>query len=199
MVPKIVLLALGVLIYLFLVVFFRHCKQWLPYYMVGAFGLTLILVLSAQYFGIEKLLIIAHLYSVSILANLFEVPTKIFSPTCLMVTDPTGFSLLEVTIECSAILEFSVLVGLVMFYPGLTFKKKLGETLFGLSAIYVINIIRLMIIVTMVYALGEGIAFIAHAVIGRLFFFISIIALFWYIITRPTLRAVEKDVRGRVE
>ncbi len=93
-------------------------------------------------------------------------------------------------------MEFSVLIGLVMFYPTFTFIKKLRETLFGLSAVYVINVIRLMIIVTMIYGLGEGVTFIAHAVVGRLFFFISVIVLFWYIITRPTLEVVGKAVRG---
>lgn len=196
MVLKIALFILGLLVYVFLVVFFRKSKQWLPYYLLGAFGLTLILVLLAQYFGIERLLITVCLYNVSLIANLLEIPTKVYTASCLMVADPGGFSLLEITIECSAILEFSVLIGLMLFYPGFPPLKKLWLTLFGLGVLYVINVIRLMIIVTLVHALGTGITFIAHAVIGRLFFFTSVIILFWYIITRPTLKIIGKSVRS---
>jgi len=65
----------------------------------------------------------------------------------------------------------------------------------GLVATAIANIIRVLIIVGMAHSIGRGAIFLAHAVVGRLFFFACVIGLFWYIVTRPTVEEVAKMVR----
>jgi exosortase/archaeosortase family protein len=57
-------------------------------------------------------------------------------------------------------------------------------------ATYVINVFRILIIVDMIAQLGTGSVFIAHAVVGRLFFFTGVVVVYWVLVTMPTVRVV---------
>jgi hypothetical protein len=43
---------------------------------------------------------------------------------------------------------------------------------------------------------GQGTLEIAHVVLGRLVFFVLAIGIYWFAITRPTLRAVSTRLQG---
>ena len=67
------------------------------------------------------------------------------------------------------------------FYPGFRAGRKVPTIIVGLVATYAINIARILIIVGMIAALGTSWVFIAHAVVGRVFFFIGIVIVYWYL------------------
>ena len=54
----------------------------------------------------------------------------------------------------------------------------------------------IMLIVALINSFGTSWVFAAHAVFGRVFFFIGTVALYWWIITRPTVTAVAGILEG---
>jgi exosortase/archaeosortase family protein len=50
------------------------------------------------------------------------------------------------------------------------------------------NIIRMLVIVVMLNQFGKEALVLAHMYIGKAVFFVLVIAIFWFIITRTTLR-----------
>jgi exosortase family protein XrtG len=196
MIVKTLVFAAGVL-YVWAVVLFRKHRAWLSYYLLGAFGLTLILAFGARYLGLEKYWESAHLYQTYLLSSWMGIKARLLSQDTIAVTDPVGWITLRIGIECSGILESSVIVGLVSFYPAFTVKRKLSLLGIGLAATVTANIVRILIIVAIVHFYGREAVFISHAIVGRLFFFATMIVLFWYILTRPTVNEVGRMVSGQ--
>lgn len=64
----------------------------------------------------------------------------------------------------------------------------------GLVATYVINILRLLVIIGFLHWGGKDMAWLAHSVIGRAVFFALIVAVYWFVFTRATLRSVRERV-----
>ena len=193
---KVVLTSLGIFAYLFLVIFFRRYRQWLFYYMVGAFGLTLIIIFTAKVLKGEPVLAFAHLYPLNSFLNILGIKAKVFYPSMILVSDPFSFSLLNITIECSSLIEFSVLAGLILFYPVFRPVQKGLLLLVGTVAIYLLNLIRILIIASLVHFYGPPMVFASHAIFGRLFFFLGIIIVFWHIFTRSSLTIVKQRIEG---
>ena len=61
---------------------------------------------------------------------------------------------------------------------------------------YLLNIARILLIVTIIDAGGTQWVFSAHAIFGRVLFFIGVIIIFWYLVTRPTIRIVSRRMKA---
>lgn len=184
------------LAWLLLVLFWRANRIWLPYYITSTVGMAFVLI----FFGgratpLSQWMETASVWAVHSLSSLIRIPTQVFSqePGSLMILvidQNIGWTMLQVSIESSGVLESCVLVSMVMFYPGWSVLQKARLILIGLVATFGANIVRLMLITSMLHYVGKDSLLISHAVAGRLVFFVLVIVIFWTVITLPTLRSV---------
>lgn len=170
-----------------LVIVMRINRRWLGYYLLGAFSMVVFLVFGVREFGLEKIITTFEGKQIEFIANSIGIESIFFAPRNLQVSNPIGWTLVEITIECSAILESSVLVALVLLYPAFNKQRKLMTIIIGVIGTYLINMIRVIIIMALINIYGNSIVFLAHALIGRMFFFAFVVALYWFILTKPTL------------
>ncbi|MBI4744155.1 MAG: archaeosortase/exosortase family protein [Actinobacteria bacterium] len=191
---KTILIILIITSYIAIIVFLRKQKAWLTYYLFGALGLTLVLVFGMRLSGLELYWEKIHLYQAVLFSNFLGIKARTLGISTFLVPDKTGWILLQIGIECSAILESSVLIGLISFYPSFETEKKIKLILTGLIITVLANIIRIQIIINIVHYFGRDAIFTAHAIIGRLFFFMCIAILYWYILTQPTLNKIHKTI-----
>ena len=192
------LLALIFVIWVAVVIFLRKARIWLPYYVVSAVGCAywLVLVFGNQ-LGLEPLLAHSVAWMVHITSNLLGIPTRIFEGTpgvllVLVIYQDIGWTVLQVGLESSGMLEITVLVSLLLFYPGWTLLHRLRLILFGGIAMWVANILRMLVIVVMLNQFGKEALVLAHMYVGKAVFFVLVILIFWFIITRPTLKQLQK-------
>ena len=180
------------------VLFFRLNRIWLPYYVLGSVGLAFILIYIGRNTPIEPWLQAAVAYGVHGMAQVLQVPTETFgsSPGSLLVLvdQNVGWTMLQVSVESSGLLESGVVAGMLMFYPAWSLRRRLMYTLIALLLTYVANIVRLMVIVAALHFMGKESLLVSHTIIGRAVFFIAVIAIYWYLLTRPTLGAVRKKL-----
>ncbi len=175
----------------------KRRRLWLLYYALSVFGLAFFLVLLARDFGFERWLGFWEMNQVSFLARLLNLPLKVVNYGSLVIKNPEGWVLLSIGLECSALLELSIFVGLILFYPAFKFYRKVVYLLAGLVGTYLINLLRILLIVALIATYGSGVVFVAHAIVGRLFFFAAVVVLYWYFITFPTLGFLQKEVEKR--
>jgi exosortase family protein XrtG len=176
------------------VAFLRYSRSWLPFYVLGAVGCAywLILVFS-NLFSLEPFLAHSVAWMVHVVSNLVGIPTRIFegAPGVLLVLvifQDVGWTVLQVGIESSGLLEISVLVSLLLFYPGWSISRRMKMITLGGLAMWCANIIRMLVIVVMLNQFGKEALVLAHMYIGKAVFFVLVIAIFWTLITRTTLR-----------
>ena len=175
---------------------FRKKRQWLFYYLMAAFSLTLALIFFARRFGIDQFLVNTASFHVQLIAELlFKIPMDILTNGRLQIFFADGgSSILKLGIECSAVIESSILISLMLLLPIFSLRQRLLRASFGLVMTYVINICRLMIIVLITYKFGPDYIFIAHAAAGRFFFFVFEIFLFWFLFTKPIVKSVGDSI-----
>ncbi len=181
--------------WLMAVLFFRANRIWLPYYVIGAVGLALAIIFIGRATPLESGLQQVVAAGVHAISSLTPVPTRIFQSApgaimVLVVDQSVGWTMLQITVESSGLLETGVISGMLMFYPGWSFRKRLGFTIMAILATYVANIIRLMVIVVVIHYGGKDTLLVSHTILGRAVFFVGVIAIYWYLLSRPTLRTV---------
>lgn len=184
--------------WLAVVVFLRRTRIWLLFYVVGAVGCAYWLVLVfSNLLGLEPFLAHSVAWMVHITSNLLGIPTRIFegAPGVLLVLviyQDIGWTVLQVGLESSGLLEITVLVSLLLFYPGLSLFHRLRLILLGGIAMWIANILRMLVIVVMLNQFGKEALVLAHMYVGKAVFFVLVILIFWFIITRPTLNHLRR-------
>jgi len=187
-------LSIFCVVYLGGLLLLRKGRKGLIAYIWAAFGLAAILIFAGQLGGWNMPLGAFQAGILVRLSDLVGAGLQIVEGGALVVPDPTGWSILQVGIECSALIEMSIFVGLMLFYPRLPAGERLGRVTFGVLATIAINLIRLGIIAAMVATLGKPIVPWAHAIVGRLVFFVGILYLYWRMLTLPTLTMVRREL-----
>lgn len=199
-----VLGGLLVAVWALVVFFFRVNRIWLFYYLVGAVGLAFLIIFVGRATEIQSWMETGVAYTTFGLLNLVNVPARVFeaAPGALMffvvsqaVEGGSGWTMVEITIECSSLLESGVIAGMVGFYPGWSLRRRMVLVLIGVAATYAANIVRLSVILGTLHFFGKDALFIAHTVVGRVVFFVLVVAIFWYIITLPTLGSVSRKLK----
>jgi exosortase family protein XrtG len=100
------------------------------------------------------------------------------------------WTLLSIGIECSGLLELATLFGLAAFFPALPAASRVRVLAAALVLTFLANIIRMLVIVLAVAYGGQQTLEVAHVVLGRAVFFGLAIGIYWFAITKPTLRTV---------
>lgn len=192
---------LSVLVGLYLVglVVLRRARYTLVGYLWGAFGLAALGILIAQ---VGQWNVTLGQWEAASLVSAFGwlgLTVTGLQRSSVMIPDPTGWSILNIGIECSTLVEGFIFAGLLLFYPRFTAPQRAIRLGVGLVWTYLINLVRLLIIIGLIMWLGKPIAPLAHAIIGRLFFFAGMIFVYWRLLTLPTLQIVrrEMEVTGR--
>jgi exosortase family protein XrtG len=190
------------LVWLLAVVFLRYYRIWLLYYIVGAVGCAYwLILLCGTVLGLDSLLAHTVAWMVHFLSNLIAIPTRIFegSPGLLLVmviAQKVGWTALQVGVESSGLLEIAVMTSLLLFYPGWTIARRSGMILLGGFAIWLANILRMMVIVVMLNRFGKEALVLAHMYVGKAIFFLLAVGIFWFLITSVTLKDLKKGRSG---
>ncbi len=187
-------LALGTGVYLVGLLLLRRQRWGVFGYLWSAFGLAALLVLFGTYGGWSKPLGDLQAEALAGVANFCGLQLEILSGASLLVPDPTGWSVLRIGLECSTLIEASVFLGLMLFYPRFPPKERLTRLALGLVATWLMNMLRLAVIISMVTTLGKPAVPWAHAIVARLVFFVGIVAIYWRMLTLPTIRMVRRDI-----
>ena len=182
----------------------RRYRIWPLFYVIGTVGSAIFLIyFNRQLLHSELLLARSVAESIHWLCEaILRIPTQVFeeAPGLLMVmvvVQRVGWRAREIGVESSGLLEMSVLISLMLFYPGWGAFDRSWRILVGLLATWIANLVRMMLIVVMLHNLGKEVLLIAHTFLGKLVFFVLTIGIYWFLITKPSLSLIEKNIRQR--
>lgn len=199
----VVLAAVLSTLWLLAVLFFRLNRIWLPYYVIGSVGLAFLSIYIGRNTPIEPALQTAVANGVHVVAQLTGIPTSTFNSApgallVLVISQDIGWTMLQVTVESSGLLESGIVLGMLMFYPAWSIRKRALFVTVALLLTYAANIIRLMVIVGTLHFAGKDSLLVSHTIIGRAVFFIAVIAIYWFLLTRPTLGTVRQKLNDQM-
>jgi exosortase family protein XrtG len=195
--PGPVPLIVGLVVWLAILAVLWKTRRWLLFYLLGALGSIIFVVLTAALTGLDARLEGIEARQVVALSRYLGIQLQLLGNAGLAIPNHTGWGVFGIGIECSALLEMTAMAGLVLFYPAVySAPRKAAIIVAGTALTYVFNILRILLIVSIINSFGTSWVFAAHAVFGRTFFFLATIFLYWRLVTRPTVRHVGLALEG---
>lgn len=185
------------------VIFLRMYRIWFLFYVVAAIGCAYGMTLLAhELFNLDGLLGQSIAWSVHMVSGPLNIPTRIFAgaPASLLVmvvTQDVGWTLLKIGVESSGLLEMIVFTSLLLFYPGQSMPQRLRSIIIGCSLTWLANVLRVLLIITMLQLFGKESLVIAHSLVGKGLFFVLTIAIYWYLLTGPTVQLLSRSTIAR--
>ena len=151
---------------------------------LGAAGLFVLLML-----GIQPVLTQPLIRAVSALAGVVGTLTNTFTTYfkfgIIYVPIPLGSITLQVDLECSGIIELSAFLSLLTFFDVYSRTEKVMVGIVGSALLVVFNALRIVIICLSVHFFGLNAYYITHMFIGRIFFYVCSVLLYFYVFTKP--------------
>jgi exosortase family protein XrtG len=78
-------------------------------------------------------------------------------------------------------------LALLWFFQVYEVHEKVVVSIAGSLAIFVSNVLRIFLICLLIRIFGKDIYFLAHTVIGRIFFYACSVLLYFYVFTKPQI------------
>lgn len=94
---------------------------------------------------------------------------------------------LYIDYECSGVIEMLAFISLLAFFPVYNLIEKCIVGVSGIIWIFLSNILRLILICALIYFFGNNMYFFAHAIFGRIIFYILTIILYFNVFTRSQI------------
>lgn len=173
-------------IWVYLLTILKRAKLNFWFFLVGAFGLFLLLMFFVRPWATEPLA-----RAVAAIAGVFGSLTHTFQANFLFgvifVDAPSGSMTLQIDFECSGIIEIMAYVSLLAFFQVYTLKERLLVGILGVLFIILSNVLRVIVISMMIYFGGPDAYYVAHSLVGRIVFYALTILLYFYVFTKPQI------------
>lgn len=162
-------------------------KFW--HFIVGAVGLFVIMMVYLRPYATEPLARV-----VTALAGLVGRATGTFEAffrySVVYVPTPDSSITLQIDMECSGVIEIMAFVSLLAFYRVYTPYERVGIGTLGVAVLILANVARIVLICVLVHLFGTDAYSVAHTYIGRIFFYVITVALYFYVFTKPQVESM---------
>lgn len=176
----------GTVVWLYALSVLKRARLSAYFFIVGSAGLFFILSAISRPYWVW-FFTHAVIHGVAIFRDLTGWCTIMYNTGLVYITNGANPVIMSIDYECSGIIETCAFVALVVFFPTYQRKEKVFYALFGLVYIYAINVIRLCVVIIIVHFGGGQTFFIAHSIVGRLVFYVLVIALYYNVFTYSQL------------
>lgn len=177
---------LGTVVWLYALSVLKRARLSAYFFIVGSAGLFFILTSISHPYWIW-FFTHAVIHGVAFFNEFAHWSTIMYHTGLVYITNGTNPVIMSIDYECSGIIETCAFVSLVAFFPTYQRKEKVFYALFGIAYIYAINVLRLCVVVAIVHFGGGQTFFLAHSVMGRLIFYVLVIALYYNVFTYSQL------------
>lgn len=190
-------LIIGTVVWLYLLSVVKRSKLPAYSFIIGSVGLFFLLIAVSRPYWVW-FFTQAVIKGVSIFGSIGDMSQAFAEYSIIQINHIALPVTLSVDYECSGVIEASAYIGLLVFFPFYSRQEKVFYGLVGLFWIYAVNILRLFLVILMVHFGGNSWFFMAHAVVGRIVFYVLVIILYYNIFTHSQIsKGIYAKVMGR--
>ena len=183
---RIVAALLIVAVWIYLLYVTKHCKLYFWNFIVGSFGLFIMLMVWVRPVVVQPLSrVVAAL--AGLFGDLTGTFTAFFKYGILFIETTQASISLQIDFECSGIIEIIAFLSLLSFFAVYTARERILVGVMGCLAILVSNVIRVIVICEIIHFFGPKSYYVAHSVIGRIVFYFLSVLLYFYAFTKPQI------------
>ena len=152
-------------------------------YMAGSMGLFIIMMIT-----LRELLTLPLARCVAAMAgivgNLTDTFVAYFKYGIIFIETNAGSMTLQIDMECSGVIEIMAFLSLLIFFRVYNRYERIIVGVLGTAYVMVCNALRIALICEAVHFFGTDAYFIAHTFVGRIFFYVLTVILYFYVFTK---------------
>lgn len=152
-------------------------------YMAGSMGLFIILMITLRE-SLTMPLARCVAAMAGILGDLTNTFVAYFKYGIIFIETGAGSMTLQIDMECSGVIEIMAFLSLLVFFRVYNRYERIIVGVLGTAYIMVCNALRIGLICEAVHFLGTDAYFIAHTFVGRIFFYVMTVILYFYVFTK---------------
>ena len=164
----------------------RRGKMDFWYFLWGSVGMFVFIMIL-----IQPILTVPLTRGVTIVSGfigqLFNLFEGVYEYSLIFIPNKSGAISLMIDYECAGIIEMAAFVSLVMFFPGYIRMEKVLVNIFGILYLFLSNVLRVVVICSVIALLGNKAYFITHTIIGRIIFYGLSMLLYYVVFTRTQI------------
>lgn len=122
-----------------------------------------------------------------IAGSLTDTFESYFRYSILYVAAQDSSITLQIDMECSGVIEIMAFVSLLAFFDVYKRPEKIVVGIAGVAGIMLANALRVILICEIVHFCGVDAYAVAHTYVGRLFFYVLTVLLYFYVFTKPQI------------
>ncbi|MCQ2531405.1 MAG: exosortase family protein XrtG [Saccharofermentans sp.] len=181
-----IILILFILLWIYILSVLYRSKNSFFYYLVGSVGLFTFSMIIIEPFAVPILQ--KNVAAVAgVIGDLTGIYSSYFNSGILFISHNATNLSLFIDFECSGVIEIIAFISLLAFFGIYDIYERVIIGFVGTIMIFVFNVLRIFIICISVYIGGMNIYFVAHTIIGRLFFYVCTVFLYFYVFTKSQI------------
>lgn len=152
-------------------------------YMVGSMGLFIILMITLR---VSLTMPLARVVAAmaGLIGDLTNTFVAYFKYGIIFILTDTGSMTLQIDMECSGVIEIMAFLSLLIFFRVYTVYERIIVGVIGTAYIMVCNALRITLICEAIHFFGMDAYFVAHTFLGRIFFYVLTVLLYFYVFTK---------------
>lgn len=181
-----IILLIFLVVWLYILHVTKKAKLSFWHFLWGSAGLFVII-----FVGFKDVLTQPMANIVAAVAGIVGKMTGVFEPYykygIIFVESAKDSITLKIDFECSGIIEITAFLSLLIFFNVYSRYEKVIIGCIGTVYIIVANALRIILICLIIHFKGVDYYYISHALIGRIFFYILSIILYFYVFTKAQI------------
>lgn len=183
---KPIIIVCVILAWIYILRVLRKAKLHAWRFFWGSLGLFVILMIVIQPVLTQPLASAVSALA-GVIGNLTGAFTAYFRYGIIFIASAAGSITLQVDFECSGIIEIMAFLSLLTFFNVYTRSEKIIVGISGFLYIMLCNTLRIVLICMSVHLFGTSAYYIVHTYVGRIFFYLLSILLYFYVFTKPQI------------
>lgn len=172
----------------------KRGKLGFYYFLLGSVGMFLTLLGMVPY--VKDYFINGFVAGLSFVGNSTGMYESYAQYGMFFINHNSTVMSLYVDLECSGIIEMMVFISLLAFFPVYRPLEKVRTGITGLFFICIFNFVRIFIIIAMIFYFGSSVYSLAHAIVGRIVFYVLTLVLYFNVFTK---RQIVKQKVGKFD
>lgn len=172
-------------LWIYILTVLKRGKLEFYHFIVGSVGMFLIMLMFVPY--VKGYFISGFVYVIGFVGKITGMYESYAEYGMCFINHNDTVMSLYIDMECSGIIEMMVYLSLLWFFPVYNIREKITQSISGVLLINLFNFIRIFVIISLVFYFGSPIYSVAHAIIGRLVFYVLTLTLYFYVFTRKQI------------
>lgn len=181
------------IVFIYVMTVLYRAKTGFWYYLVGSVGFFAFAMYYIEPLAVPLLQKMVAACT-GVIGNLTSLYSSYFQSGMLFISHNGTNLSLYIDFECSGVIEIIAFLSLLAFYKVFSIYERVIVGIVGTILLFGFNVMRIFIICFAVYFGGTDLYFISHTVIGRVFFYLCTVLLYFYVFTKPQI--IRQKLKG---